>query len=826
MELSSATLFIGREQEKTSLKQFLLQNDVSLLQLFGLPYIGKTHLVRKVLEEFKHELHPPQEIRIDCVSFSRQDLNSIREKYLKIYSTNNDKNCQLCKNISIFDDFHLLNPRRHEEFLHFLSFLLSSRKNMKFILISSHWKPLALCDNISWTECRLLSLTASDSRQLFYKISGAVASTEADICIDFIAALCNFRPGLLIALAKTVSKHLAKFSLEDICSHLLNKKKFKVFNHDEKTINQLGKYLEATKIQCHINKPRIYLSTKIFPLQGRFQIDCLETISKHNFQKLHVDKKLLLLFNCNKIKQLIHSNIDNCFTYVCCNDIVQFKYSNIIGKALETAEDIYNKGLLFESVGIANANWQKIRGAMLQGIHLNSSQESYKIYFQVALVAECVISLCYPRISKDLFRGCLDYSYLFGNREEQALMMAIYGRSLTAYPEAGGYKEAMQYYTKALPILKARHLQYRTLLLYTSMGFNCYMQGKYSQAIRYSREGLCLTVEDQDSKDVHHATANCALVLAYNLSYQGNYSLVEELLMSTLDVVGDTGHPSVSIMLNTLGLNAERNGNQTAKALKYYLASLFERRKTACINSEKLVVPLCNVGKLLSGIQGKHSAALRLLKEAQSIRRSYGKFHHTSSLILKYMSEVYKRQNLMEESIAPLLEALDVYQQINADLNLIVALLSDIAHSYLITNKQRHAMVFFQKILNAKNRILALRPDNTHVASSLEHIVRLSTESQEVQKYYVEDLLAELKRLSQIRELRRVQKTKYLTQIGNYSYTLLLMENRISMQENQPGLSIESIPGICLLCQQYMSIGQYTKPAYLKLVCSLSNGVS
>ncbi|XP_014769677.1 kinesin light chain [Octopus bimaculoides] len=296
--------------------------------------------------------------------------------------------------------------------------------------------------------------------------------------------------------------------------------------------------------------------------------------------------------------------------------------------------------------------------------------------------------------------------------------------------------------------------------------------------------------------------------------------------MSTLDVVGGTGHPSVSIMLNTLGLNAERNGNQTAKALKYYLASLFERRKTACINTEKLVVPLCNVGKLLSGIQGKHVAALRLLNEAQIIRRCYGRLHPTTSLVLKYISEVYKRQHLIEESIPPLLEALDIYQHINADFNLITSLYSDIAHSYLLINKQRHAIIYFQKILNAKNQIVSLRPDNTHVASSLEHIVRLSTETQEIQKYYVEDLLTELKRLSQIRALRRTQKTKYLTQIGHYSYSLLLMENRISMQENQTGLSIESIPEVCSHCQQYMTIGQCSKPAYLKLVCCLSNGVS
>ena len=49
---------------------------------------------------------------------------------------------------------------------------------------------------------------------------------------------------------------------------------------------------------------------------------------------------------------------------------------------------------------------------------------------------------------------------------------------------SGGYQEAMKYYQMALPILKARGLNYRCLLLYTSIGFNYYMQGKYKKAIQ------------------------------------------------------------------------------------------------------------------------------------------------------------------------------------------------------------------------------------------------------------------------------------------------------------------------------------------------------
>ncbi|XP_029657788.2 uncharacterized protein LOC115232051 [Octopus sinensis] len=485
----SPPVFIGRNEERATLKRFLLQKDVALIQIYGLPHIGKTYFVKTVLDELKREKYP-QEIHLDIVSFSSEDWKTIREKRFKEFSGSNQSN-QQCINIYVFDDFHKLNPKWHQEFQHFLRSFSSSHCNKKFILIMAHWKPFPLKD-ISWKEYNLLPLTASDSRLLFYQISKADVSKEADICIDFITAYSNFRPGLLTALAKLLSNHLSKYSLEDICSYLCSKDGFAVCqgegNVDQfsRVIDHIGKHLTPRKTQRN-NRDQGQNQTNILCLKGNFQTENLKTISKINFQRLRLGKQvsqIMLQFTRKRLKSVMYRYVNGSFTHVYCNDVIYLKYSKILGKALQTAEDIYNKGLLFESVGIANDNWEKISQSMRQGIHLTNIEESYKIYFQIALLAECIISLCYPRISKDFFRGCLDYSYLFGNREEQALMMAIYGRALTAYPESGGYKEAMQYYTKALPILKARRLQYRTLLLYTSMSFNCYMQGKYKQAIR------------------------------------------------------------------------------------------------------------------------------------------------------------------------------------------------------------------------------------------------------------------------------------------------------------------------------------------------------
>ena len=40
--------FWGRHDEREKLKTFLLDDDIPLIQIYGLPYVGKTQLVKTV----------------------------------------------------------------------------------------------------------------------------------------------------------------------------------------------------------------------------------------------------------------------------------------------------------------------------------------------------------------------------------------------------------------------------------------------------------------------------------------------------------------------------------------------------------------------------------------------------------------------------------------------------------------------------------------------------------------------------------------------------------------------------------------------------------
>lgn len=327
-------------------------------------------------------------MHLDIVSFSSEEWKTIREKRFKEFSGNN-QNYQQCINIYVFDDFHKLNPQWHQEFQHFLCSFSSSYCNKKFVLIMSHWKPFPLKD-VTWREYNLLPLTASDSRLLFYQISKADVSKEADICIDFITSYSNFRPGLLTAFAKFLSNHLSKYSLEDICSYLCCRDVFDVCHGEEnvdqfsRVIDHIEKYLVPRKTQQN-SKDQGPDQTNIC-LKGNFQTESLKITSKINFQRLRLSKQvghMMSQFTRKRLKSVMYRYVNGAFTHVYCNDIIHLKYSKILGKALQTAEDIYNKGLLFESVGTTNENWEKISQSMHQGIHLTTTEESYKIYIQV-----------------------------------------------------------------------------------------------------------------------------------------------------------------------------------------------------------------------------------------------------------------------------------------------------------------------------------------------------------------------------------------------------------------------------------------------------------
>ena len=93
--------------------------------------------------------------------------------------------------------------------------------------------------------------------------------------------------------------------------------------------------------------------------------------------------------------------------------------------------------------------------------------------------------------------------------------------------------------------------------------------------------------------------------------------------------------------------------------------------------------------------------------------------------------------------------------------------------------------------------------------------------SLQIQKNYTEELLAELRRLARVPDIRRSVKAKYLRYVGNYSYSLLLMENRIGRAEEHSGILLESLPGTCYYCAKFMKLAECTQNEYIHKINGL-----
>lgn len=821
-----SSYFIGRHDEREKLKTFLCESDLPLIQIYGLPYVGKTQLVKTALQEISLEISP-QPLHWDyfCIS-NDTEWSTIHESLNKFLSSSKAPP----PHIYVLDDFHKLRPSAWPSFQHICDTVFIRFPSIRIVLVISGWKAFTI-KGIAYEKFKLQPLSLAESTSLFCRRSGLPISEETEACVNYLVESCNSLPGLLVRLADRLEDLLKMMSLEHIC-HCLNtadnfydcltssmplSRDAAVFDCFEEYITNLPPTQQRALsiLSCFDGHFGVDVATKMIETDRQSTFYNLVSLVEQKVMTSDVDFKMF------RIQRIARDFADQRLKHLRCNDVIKLKYINIIGEALVKAEDIYSRGLLTEAIGIINENWENIESLMRQGVHHSSDENIFPAYYQIALQAESVLSSCYPRAAKDFFRGCLDNSYLFGDREEQALMKATYGRSITAYPDIGGYQEAMKYYQMALPVLKARGLNYRCLLLYTSMGFNYYMQGKYKKAINVTEKGLNLEVNDRSENEVLRAKVTCASILAYNLSFEGQIARAESLLLESMKSLGDSEHPTMSVMLNSMGLLAERNGNQVEKALNWYMASLSRRRKVSSINREKLVISLCNVAKLLSRNKGKHVAALRLLMEAKAIREEYGWIHQNSALIQRYIYDVYKRQGKVKESIAYAEDALSIYTSINPDYFGITELVADLAHSYILIKQPKTALSCFQKIYDMKHTLLEDHSSECYLSGALEHIVRLNIDILHIQKFYTEELLAELRRLAQLPEIRRSVKAKYLRHVGSYSYSLLLMENKIGMAEDHAGIPLESLPGTCYYCAKFMKLSECTQQEYINVINGL-----
>ncbi|CAI9739669.1 XP_036368273.1uncharacterized protein LOC115223560 isoform X2 [Octopus vulgaris] len=395
--------------------------------------------------------------------------------------------------ICIFDDFQNI----QESFLPGFKDLCDNdfplHINLKIIFILSGGKPFQF-DGIRFGECKVSPLSIKDAQLLFSRCSDIETDDENKEQIHNIIRYACGLPGLLIYFAEKFSQFHHNFSFNDIYKMICDETKLNDWL-DECTINRRNIKQEMDKYfsQLSLEQQDAIKVLSYFP--GRFGIEEAVEMTGSSSQpasKMHVLMPLVeqglissdLELQNFQVQELIRAITKQQIDNVHSNDLVKLKYTNIIGKSLMKAQDIYDKGLIYEALGIMKNNWENISFLMKKGIEAPSDGRTYGVYYEITLKASNILMLCHPRDSRQFFQACLQNSLLFGNEEEQALMNIAYGVSLTDLPGYGGYKEAMEHYKKALDVLKSSNIQYRQMLLYNSMAANAYMRGNHVEALK------------------------------------------------------------------------------------------------------------------------------------------------------------------------------------------------------------------------------------------------------------------------------------------------------------------------------------------------------
>ncbi|XP_014772895.1 uncharacterized protein LOC106871103 [Octopus bimaculoides] len=281
----------------------------------------------------------------------------------------------------------------------------------------------------------------------------------------------------------------------------------------------------------------------------------------------------------------------------------------------------------------------------------------------------------------------------------------------------------------------------------------------------------------------------------------------------------------LSKMLNTMGVNYERNGSQYHKAFEFYNASLSERLKIVTVNPKESVISYSNVANLLSRNFGKHSKALQLLLSAKDIQKKHRWLHMNTSLVLHYIGHVYLRMQQITNALTFYHEALAIYNQINPNYTGKMNVIHAIAHCYLLKEEFDNAKSSFKDMLEGySEHLLSGSLEAECFSMTLEHLVYLSLESPQNQMIYLENLLNEIRQLLK-RSVNEKQKLRYSNAIAKYQSLKILLLDKLSQYEERAGLLMDSIPVLCHFCRSFKHYLNCSQENYILIVCGLRSNL-
>nr|KAG5694547.1 hypothetical protein BaRGS_032492 [Batillaria attramentaria] len=660
-------VFIGRHAEREDVKTRLADGERVLL-LHGQAMVGKASLARQVAEELQAENKAqgndslivytvdckaatdwPDVMKAVCSALSL-DESLANENLLLGAVLQHAREAGSGGVMLLLLRLHSLEPHsRHvDELARFLNSLadsdvttiVTSRRRLNLPSVYQV-KPLTDADAL-----RLLSHQARDA--------------NPDDFADILKR-CHGVPILILQVAKYVSG-------DPMFAYTADELKQALEEDPALLMRDLGKEAEdlfsrlSREVQGHVSKLAQLLD-------GTFSMDVLQAAlgvegarAKTVLRRLCDESPLIVDTRSKRmfIEPLVLHHVRQ-LGHVDADDQARLRVVTLMGRVLTHAEhELYVEGQN-TVYGHLHGDWPQLQHLLRQAIHCTDN--TYQAYLKVAVESDKLLVKCFPEEAMQFYQNMASAAVRFGTRRDQAVLQGLIGMAVTQGRAGTGWQEALQYFHRALPILRDDDRSINLPRLLCDMGFTYFKLNRLGESHRYLREALEVSekTEVEDDRQVF-LLIRARSLLALPAIFRGQLTAGKRLLEETLELCSQLAphHPDKPILINSIGLVYERSGESQEMAMDYYLRSLAERRRYAEVAPGDLVPCLNNIG-MQYGRRGNYELAFKHLEEAAAIRARSGRWHYYTALTQQHLGQLCLQRGDYKRAESHLLEASEVY---------------------------------------------------------------------------------------------------------------------------------------------------------------------
>ncbi|ESO98733.1 hypothetical protein LOTGIDRAFT_158681 [Lottia gigantea] len=477
------------------------------------------------------------------------------------------------------------------------------------------------------------------------------------------------------------------------------------------------------------------------------------------------------------------------------NDAARLRFVKYFGQILlKTNSDLYlpSQQSLY---GYDEKSWTNLQTVLRQAIHCTDT--TFDAFKQVALKADNIIINCFPRESVEFYEHLTGIAERCGSPRDVAALKAQLARALTVN-NGTNLKHAMELFQEAEEVLKEDGPSSALICLMRDMAFNYFKNANYKEASRCCEEGIRLAQHvDTDNMDISRLLSTRSLA-AINYNVLGQSEKAEAIILETLDLANEfsTSHSSIYVMLNTLGIIHEKFKKNDDEALRYFKASLHERRKYSKITPSELIVTLNSVGMQYSKRE-QLGKALKYLEEALSICKQCGINDDKAGLTYMHLGIVNMKLSRYELTCEQMQKAVQIYSVCSPTQRVHINLRAFISHCLILKAELGKAKDTLKECFNYSKSLIQQAPKYDYYLASLAHLITLSQDNLKVCKETLKRFEEESSRLLEQWEDSdaRIEVTRSLLSSARLNIENIAHNQRIDVT---PFIDIEKI---CFVCQ-------------------------